>query len=315
MRKLLICSHFTAWIAVVALSVWAWRTPPIADEPDWNALGISRSESIVYRADGARRLRLEVYRPSQTANGRDLARLRPAVLAIHGGSWIAGSMTAFRYDAGKMAVRLAQRGFVVAAIDYQLARPHSPSWPGVIDDLREAVRWLRRHSTEYGIDPDRIAVMGQSSGGHLAAVLGTLPESRGLDGVSSRVQAIIDLYGPSDLAGLMSSRRLTHEPARSLLGDAVSRSSKLTAQASPLEQITADMPPTLLIHGDDDAWVPLDQSVRMAQALDRVGVPNKLIVIPGARHGFETALEVPVKRDLVPEIVDFLERAWKQPIK
>ena len=224
-------------------------------------------------------------------------------------------MTAVRYDAHNTVVRLAQRGFVVAAIDYRLARPGKPSWPAVVDDLREAVRWLRRHSTEYGIDPGRIAVMGQSSGGHLAAVLGTLPEARAPDGVSSRVQAIIDLYGPSDLAGLMSFRRLTHEPARVLLGDDELRSTNLAAQASPLEQVTAETPPTLLIHGDDDAWVPLDQSVRMSQALDRAGVLNKLIVIHGARHGFETALEEPVKHDLLPEIVDFLDRAWKRPIE
>ena len=108
-------------------------------------------------------------------------------------------MTAFRYDSRNAVVRLAQRGMVVFAIDYRLARPGSPSWPAVVDDLREAVRWVRRHSGEFGVDPGRIAVMGQSSGGHLASLLATLPDEPGPDGVSSRVQAVVSFYGPSDL--------------------------------------------------------------------------------------------------------------------
>ena len=149
--------------------------------------------------------------------------------------------------------------------------------------------------------------MGQSSGGHLASLLGTLAQMNGPDGVSSRVQAVVSLYGPSDLTGLMSFSHLAHEPARALPGRAGDRQrADRATEASPIEHVTADAPPMLLIHGDDDAWVPLDQSVRMAQALDRAGVLHRLIVVHGARHGFETALEDPVKRDLVPEIVDFL---------
>ena len=290
---------------------WAWTTPPIADEPDWDALGVSHSEARVYRTVGARRMTLDVYRPSGASNASDLGRPRPAVLAIHGGSWNGGSMTAFRYDPGNWVVRLAQRGFVVFAIDYRLARPGQSSWPAVLDDLRESVRWLRRHSTELGINPDRIAVMGQSSGGHLASLLATLPEEKGPDGVSSRVQAVVSFYGPSDLPGLINFRHLAHEPARALLGGAGSEQADRARRASPIEHVTLDDPPMLLIHGTDDLWVPLDQSVRMAKALDRAGVPHGLIVVDGARHGFETALKEPVNRDLVPEIVDFLEGAWK----
>ncbi len=224
-------------------------------------------------------------------------------------------MTAFRHDARNMVVRLAQRGFVVFAIDYRLARPGSPSWPSVVEDLREAVRWVRRRCLEFGANPGQIAVMGQSSGGHLAALLATLPESRGPDGVSSRVQAVVNLYGPSDLVGLINFRRLAREPARAFLGDLVAESTSGATQASPLDQVNADAPPMLLVHGDDDAWVPVDQSVRMAKALDRAGVPNRLIVVEGARHGFETAIEAPVKRDLLPEIVDFLEGISKMRIE
>ena len=93
------------------------------------------------------------------------------------------------------------------------------------------------------------------------------PRRDGPDGVSSRVQAVVSFYGPSDLTALMSSRRLAHEPARVLLGDVASSSADHAAVASPIEHVTHDDPPMLLIHGTDDAWVPLDQSVRMAAAL------------------------------------------------
>ena len=141
------------------------------------------------------------------------------MLAIHGGSWCGGSRTDYRSDPNNTVVRLAQQGLVVVAVDYRLARPGSPSWPSVIDDLRESVRWMRRHASELEIDPDRIVAVGQSSGAHLAALLGTLPEELSLDGVSSRVQAVVSFYGPSDLAYLIKTRHLNHEPARILLGN------------------------------------------------------------------------------------------------
>jgi acetyl esterase/lipase len=315
--SLLMCTspirpHAIVWLSVIALTVWAWRSPPIADGPDWNALGVSFSEGLVYRTVGSRRSTLDVYRPSKSANAFGSERLRPAVIAIHGGSWNGGSAAAYRYDPRNAVVRLAQRGLVVFAIDYRLARPGSPSWPAVLDDLREAVRWLRRHSGEFSIDPGRIAVMGQSSGGHLASLLASLPGENGPDGVSARVHAVVSFYGPSDLPALATSRHLAHEPARAFLGETANSPSDRAREASPIEHITRDIPPMLLIHGTDDAWVPLDQSVRMSKALDRAGVPHRLIVVEGARHGFETLLDDPVDRDLLPEILAFLETVWKR---
>jgi acetyl esterase/lipase len=301
-------SNLIAWFAVSSITVWAWRTPAIADRPDWHGLGVSVIEGRVYRTIGSRRLTLDVY--SSTARLRGSSRPRPAVLVLHGGSWNGGSMAAFRYDARSTVVRLVQQGLVVFTVDYRLARPGEPSWPSVVVDLREAVRWVRRHAGEFDVDPSRIAVMGQSSGGHLAALLGTLPEQQGADGVSSRVQAVVSFYGPSDLPVLMRSRHLNHEPARVFLGDLTRGGIEQGAAASPIEHVTPDDPPFLIFHGSDDAWVPLDQSVRMASALAIAGVPHRLIVVARARHGFETLIESPQHRDLLPEILAFLENAW-----
>jgi acetyl esterase/lipase len=199
---------------------------------------------------------------------------------------------------------------VVFAVDYRLARPGKPSWPAVVGELREAVWWIRRHAAELGIDPGRIAAVGISAGAHLAAMIGTLDEELGPDGVSARVQAVVSFYGPTDLPGLIQSRRLGHEPVRSLLGADPSTAADVLAATSPISHVTPDDPPFLLLHGSEDRWVPLDQSVRMASALAMAGIPHRLIVVSGARHGFGVTVESPVHRDLLPEIVAFLEAAW-----
>ena len=310
MRTSPIRTQVIAWLGVIAMTVWAWQTPPIADGPDWDALGVSFSEGLVYRAVGSHRVTLDVYGPSESSNASGSRRLRPAVLAIHGGSWNGGSTAAYRFDPRYAVVRLAQYGLVVFAINYRLARPGSASWPAVLDDLRDAVRWIRRHSGEFSIDPGRIAVMGESSGGHLASLLATLPVEYGPDGVSAQVQAVVSFYAPSDLPRLISSRQLAHDPAFVFLGDAANGPSDRAGEASPITHVTREAPPMLLIHGTDDAWVPLDQSVRMAEALDRARVPHQLLVVEGARHGFATLITGPVERDLLPEILAFLENAW-----
>jgi acetyl esterase/lipase len=226
------------------------------------------------------------------------------VLAIHGGGWRGGSKTAY----GRVAVALAERGYVVVAVDYALSRPGAPSWPANLEDVRAAVRWLRRHAADYGVDPDRIAAMGASAGGHLAALLGTLPDvPDGPDAVSARVQAVIDFYGPSDLTALADQRQQAERAVTLFLGGAPGDLPGRYQAASPVRHVTHDDPPMLLIHGDGDLLVPLDQSRRLAAALEAAAVPHRLIVVAGARHGFDFQVG---PHDLLPEILAFLESAW-----
>jgi acetyl esterase/lipase len=197
----------------------------------------------------------------------------------------------------------------VIAPDYRLARPGAPGWPAAIEDLREAVRWTRRRAGELGVDPGRVVALGQSAGGHLAALLGTTGDE------DSRVQAVVDFYGPSDLERLPLARvrRLRHEPVHAFLGDDPARPSEAAREASPIHRVRGDTAPMLLIHGTSDLWVPLEQSEELAEALQAARVKHRLIRVDGARHGFDAEVREPRHRDLLPEIFAFLESVWNAP--
>lgn len=261
--------------------------------------GVEARRDLVYREVGGRRARLDLYRP----RGAPPTRGWPLVVAIHGGGWTGGS----KDDFGPTMVRLARSGVAVAAVDYRLARSGRPSWPENFDDVREAVRWLRRHADRLDLDPGRFAALGASAGGHLAALVGTWPEGSGPPGdASARVAAVIDFYGPADLADLAGSPGAESAAARMLGGPAVG-SRGLYERASPIRHVDANDPPFLLIHGDRDRTVPPEQSRRMAEALNSSGVRHRLIEVEGVGHGFGLRAG---ERDLLPEILEFLTRAW-----
>ena len=258
--------------------------------------------------DGTRQARLDIYLP-QHQPGPEVAgvpRRRPGVLVIHGGSWIGGSKSEY----GPQFARLTEHGYVVFAADYKLARPGAPGWPDALDDLRGAVRWIRSHAEEFEVDQNRLTALGSGAGGHLAALLGTSPPESGPGETSARVQAVIDLYGPSDLAELVHRRGLANDPVSAFLGDTPGKNMARAAAASPINLVSAGDSPMLLIHGSDDSWVHLEQSKRLADALAGVGVRHRLIVVPGARHGFELMVGFPEPRDLLPDVLAFLETVW-----
>jgi acetyl esterase/lipase len=293
-----------SWLMTIGVTAWVWTRPPHAPARECIPKEIKILRDRVYRTVGPYRAKLDVYLPSTLGDSQFDGKGRPAVLALHGGSWIGGSKTEY----GNQVARLAEHGYVVVAADYRLARPGSASWPEVWEDAQAAVRWIHRHAQEIGVDPGRIAALGSSAGGHLAALLGTSGRETGLDGASCRVQAVVSLYGPTDLFDLTSRRHLAHEPVCLLLDGSHGE----RQAASPIAHVTSGDAPMLLIHGSDDSWVPPEQSCRMAEALDRAGVQNRLIVVPGARHGFGLVVQFPQFRDLLPEILAFLEIVWQE---
>jgi acetyl esterase/lipase len=274
--------------------------------------GVSEHADIVYRSVAGREVRLDVYLPDAPAPRGG----RPAVVAIHGGGWRGGS----KRDVKAMAAQLAEHGYVVVAIDYLLSRPGKPSWPANFEDSREAVRWVRRHASDYGVDPDRIVALGVSAGGHLAALLGTYPEGpvdpNGRSGHpapsattddSARVQAVVDLYGPTDLFASRTTRPLPSNPVTLMLGASLRDMPGRYEAASPVRHASPDDPPMLLIHGRDDRLVPLEQSEALAAALQDAEVFHRLIVVDDAAHGFGFRV---AKRDILPEVLAFLDSVW-----
>ena len=307
MRRIRFIVHALGWMSVVGLFAWLWFRDPLLTATTAGREGQTILRDRVYRMTASGAAKLDVYLPPNGPVQAGSSGLLPGVLAIHGGSWIGGSKSEY----GPQLARLTRHGYVVFAADYQLARPGKPSWPGAIEDLREAIRWIRRHADKFLVDPNRLVVFGSGSGAHLALLLGTFPPDREPGGISSRVQAVVSMYGPADLADLVTGRHLSNDPARQLLGQDPPDWLACARAASPLEHVSRDDSPTLLIHGTDDRWVPLEQSQQMAESLTQAGVPNRLIVVPGARHGFELPVKFPETRDLFPEVLAFLNCVWQ----
>ncbi len=307
MRTIWFIVHALGWVSVVGLSARLWFHDPLLTAQTAGREHQSILRNRVYRMTAFGTAKLDVYLPPNRTVLAGGSGLHLGVLAIHGGSWIGGSKSAY----GPQLARLARHGYVVFAADYQLARPGKPSWPGALEDLREAVRWIRRHADEFLVDPDRLVAFGSGSGAHLALLLGTFPPDHEPGGISSRVQAVVSMYGPADLADLVTGRHLSNDPARQFLGQDLPDWLARAGAASPLEHVSPDDSPTLLVHGSDDRWVPLEQSQRMAESLAQAGVLDRLIVVPGARHGFELLVEFPETRDLLPEILAFLDSVWQ----
>lgn len=225
---------------------------------------------------------MDIIRPREPA-------VRPAILAIHGGGFRAGSRKGYEAT----CVKLAQRGYVCATADYRLAP--AAKFPAAIYDVKAAVRYLRANASRLGIDPNKIGVMGGSAGGHLAlflGVTGNVPEFEG-DGPnrerSSRVQVVVDYYGPSDFTKSYGRSVDAAEVLPLFLGGDLAHARELHLRASPLNWVTPDAAPTLAIQGTKDRYVNYEQSVWMIDRLLSVGVPAELELIEGADHGFKGA--------------------------
>src|SRR5208337_1382290 len=307
MRKIWFIVHALGWLSVVGLVAWLWFRDPLLTSTTAGREDQTILRDRAYRMTASGAVKLDVYLPPNRPVQAGSSGLLPGVLAIHGGSWIGGSKSEY----GPQLARLTRHGYVVFAADYQLARPGKPSWPGALEDLREAIRWIRRHADKFLVDPNRLVVFGSGSGAHLALLLGTFPPDHEPGGISSRAQAVVSMYGPADLADLVTGRHLSSDPTRQFLGQDLPDWLARAGAASPLEQVSRDDSPTLLVHGSDDRWVPLEQSQRMAESLAQAGVPDRLVVVPGARHGFELLVEFPETRDLLPEILAFLDSVWR----
>ncbi len=239
---------------------------------------------VEYGRVGDRPLRLDLYQP------RDLAQRVPGVILIHGGGWKKGQRTIYRL----YCLRLAQRGYVAATISYRLSG--EAPYPAAVQDAKCAVRWMRANAPQYGVDPDHIAVLGASAGGHLSLMVGYTPEIEELEGdgghagISSRVQAVIDYYGPTDLT--IPVLRDADVITAFLGGKRYEQAEAQYRQASPIKHVSRDDPPTLILHGTIDELVPIAQSDALVGKLKEAGVPCEYERIDGWPHTMDLAADV-----------------------
>jgi acetyl esterase/lipase len=202
---------------------------------------------------------------------------------------------------------LTNAGYTLASIDYRLAPQYK--MPAMIQDVKCAVRSFRAHAAEYGIDPERIGVIGASAGGHLAAMLGTTDESAGFDvgeyaGYPSGVQAVVNMAGPVDLRTPFTSD--SEQVAESVFGTRDPNHPMLVA-ASPLTWVSPGDAPFLIIHGEDDQRVPLWQSQALYDNLSAARVPARFIIVKNAGHSIDSPDQSPTRQELVGFILAFFQ--------
>jgi acetyl esterase/lipase len=229
--------------------------------------GENNYRKVLFASPQGHKLYMDLYVP-QTA------RPAPVVVWIFGGSWKYGS------NGYHLNLRdLTASGIAIASIQYRLSG--TAKYPAQLEDCRAAVQWLRANGARYGIDPHRIGASGESAGGHLAALLGTV------EGAPS-IRAVCALYPPTDLVAL---GRMYETPNHSsdidkLLGGPIEQKLTLAKEGSPVHHVTRSSPPFLIFHGADDTLVPLAQSQELQRRLTRAGVGSRLIVVPGKGHWF-----------------------------
>jgi acetyl esterase/lipase len=241
---------------------------------------------IFAEREGFRALELDLFRPDDVGGRADAS--RPLVVYIHGGGWRVSHRSRAPRETREWTPgffeRLTDAGFVVAAPGYRLSG--EAIFPAQLDDTTEAMRWLRENAGALGVDADRMYLWGLSAGGQLAALMALTAEVGG----GPAVVGVVCWYPVTDLTAL--DRTATDSFEAHLLGGPIGDRLDLARAASPVSHVTAGAPPFLLQHGEADTWVPHDQSVRLARALEAVGVPVELVSVPGADHFFDGAADV-----------------------
>lgn len=256
--------------------------------PGWAHGDISKESRVEYTSLEKDNQDLTVWLPDGKATGS-----RPCVILVHGGGWLMGSRMQLR----TYGEEFAKAGYVTASVSYRMMSDYA--FPYCLYDVKTAIRYLRSHAAEYGIDPERMVIFGESAGGHLAGLAAVTQPKDGFEGpgdttVSSAVQAAIIFYGAVDLtqwknAGEDGGRM--KKGLKKFMDDFLSREypdvADPYAHGSPVTYVDAGDPPTLFVHGTADGLVDIKQSKAMYEALKAKGVTTDFIEVGGAGHGFD----------------------------
>ena len=262
---------------------------------------------IEYSNPDGQHLQLNLARP-EAATGP-----LPVVICIHGGGFRAGH----RDGNNALCVKLAQRGFAAATVSYRLAPKYQ--FPAAVFDVKAAVRWLRANAAKYQMDPTRIGVTGDSAGGHLAQFLGVTSGVKEFEGEggnadqSSRVACVVNRYGPSDFTKSYDKSVDAAEVLPLFLGGDLKSARERHIRSSPLNWVTPDAAPTLILHGTEDKYVAYEQGVWMRDRLKACGVEAELVTFEGAGHGFKGADAEKAEQAMFGFLERHLKAASAQP--
>lgn len=242
------------------------------------ALEIDKQANVEYGTGGGEKLTLHLAKP------KGLERPAPAILVIHGGGWAGGNKDLHR----DLIEKLARRGYVAVSVGYRLAPKYK--FPAQVEDVKCCVRWLRAHADELKLQPEKIGAVGFSAGAHLSMMLGVMDPQDGLEGdggwadQSSKVQAVVAYFGPTNLVGEYSP--VTRAIVENWIGKKPEDDVELYKRASPITYVTRRDAEMLLFQGTNDMLVPYDQAWQMARALTRNDIQGRVELLLGADHGW-----------------------------
>lgn len=253
------------WVAMIMSSTLRGQHPQYKD--------------LIYATVSDRDLLLDLYIPA-TENP-------PLIVWIHGGAWHSGSKE-------NPPLRLMEHGYALASIDYRLS-VEAP-FPAQIQDIKASIRFLRAHAAQYGYRSDLIYIWGSSAGGHLAALAGVTNGVNALEGdlgkhqdQSSNIQGVVNFFGPSNFLTILPQSTphglSVRAPALALLlGKPLDQAEDLARLASPVYHVSGGDPPMMIVHGDQDVQVPVNQALELHAAYQKQGLKSELEILPGAGH-------------------------------
>ena len=269
-------------IAICILLTLNPGTAFAAESPGARAVAAKEFKDIAYVEGGHEQQRLDIFLPANPGP-------HPLIVYVHGGAWRGGSKK------DQPLGKLVAQGFAVASTDYRLSTV--APFPAQVHDIKAAIRFLRAKAGEYDLDAKRFAIVGSSAGGHLAALAGVTNGNSELEGTlgahrdqSSGVQAIISLFGASDLTTILAQStpnglKMRVPALDLLLGGQPDAKPELARLASPVFQAGRHSPPLLLIHGDQDPQMPIAQAHELHDRYKALGLPVEFHIIEGAAHG------------------------------
>jgi len=271
------CSEFTLKLAYFFGTLdLIEKMPPIPEN-------LVEHKDLVYSEVDGRTLKLDVYHLD------NVTQAKPLLLFIHGGAWKKGKKKDYR----RYLVDFAIKGYITASVQYSLSS--EAKFPTPVNDIKRAIRWIKSNSEKFFINPEKIALIGGSAGGHLAMMVGYSRELFFIEqsimdsNYSSEVQAIVNIYGPSDLT---TEYARTNPTVEYFLDRKYSEDEFVYSVASPVSYLSADDPPTLIFHGSLDELVPINQSDSLKSKLDKMGLYSEYHRLDGWPHTMDLSVEV-----------------------